>query len=99
MNAALRRRKTLQPASRASESRRQSDKVTVSGNVCRCRRSGVVGTSFSLGEVIIRLGHVHVYRDGKLIVKWHLDNRRPMKGKADRRILSLIEKLEAEGLL
>ena len=26
--------------------------------------------------------HVHVYRDGKLIVKWDLDNHRPMKGKA-----------------
>ena len=43
--------------------------------------------------------HVHVYRDGKLIVKWDLDNRRPMKGKATGRILDLIEKLEAEGLL
>jgi len=43
--------------------------------------------------------HVHVYRNGKLVVKWDLDNRRPMKGKASRRVLDLIEKLEAEGLL
>jgi len=43
--------------------------------------------------------HVHVYRDGKLIVKWDLDNRNPMKGSATRRILELIAELEAEGLL
>lgn len=43
--------------------------------------------------------HVHVYRDGKLIVKWDLDNQRPMKGEATRRILTLIAELEAEGLL
>jgi len=43
--------------------------------------------------------HVHVYRDGKLVVKWDLDNRMPMVGEANRRILSLIDELEAEGLL
>jgi hypothetical protein len=43
--------------------------------------------------------HVHVYRDGKLIVKWDLDNQKPMKGAATRRILELIRELEAEGLL
>ena len=43
--------------------------------------------------------HVHVYRDGKLVVKWDLGNRKPMKGKAVRRVLELIEKLDAEGLL
>lgn len=43
--------------------------------------------------------HVHVYRDGKLIVKWDLDNRTPMKGSVTRRILELIAGLEAEGLL
>ena len=42
---------------------------------------------------------VHVYRDDKLIVKWDLDNQEPMKGAATRRILELIAKLEAEGLL
>jgi hypothetical protein len=40
--------------------------------------------------------HVHVYRDGKLIVKWDLDNRKPMKGSASARILRLIEQLEGE---
>jgi hypothetical protein len=43
--------------------------------------------------------HVHVYRDGKLIVKWDLDNRTAMKGAATRRILKLIAELESEGLL
>jgi hypothetical protein len=43
--------------------------------------------------------HVHVYCDGKLIVKWDLDNQKPMKGAATRRILELIHQLEAEGLL
>jgi hypothetical protein len=43
--------------------------------------------------------HVHVYRDGRLIVKWDLDNQKPMKGAATRRILELIADLEAEGLL
>jgi hypothetical protein len=40
-----------------------------------------------------------VYRDGKLVVKWDLDNKLPMKGKASRRVLELIAELEAEGLL
>ena len=43
--------------------------------------------------------HVHVYRRGKLIVKWDLENGKAMKGKATRKILSLIGELEAEGLL
>jgi hypothetical protein len=43
--------------------------------------------------------HVHVYRNGKLLVKWDLDNKKPMKGKASRRVLALIRKLESEGLL
>jgi hypothetical protein len=33
------------------------------------------------------------------IVKWDLDNQKPMKGTATRRILELIRELEAEGLL
>ena len=43
--------------------------------------------------------HVHVYRDGKLVVKWDLDNKKPMKGGASRRVLDLIAGLQAEGLL
>jgi len=43
--------------------------------------------------------HVHVYRDGKLVVKWDLDNSKPMKGSAPRRVIDLIRELDAEGLL
>jgi uncharacterized protein DUF4160 len=43
--------------------------------------------------------HVHVYRDSRLVVKWDLDNRVPMKGAATRRVLQLIAELEAEGAL
>ncbi len=40
-----------------------------------------------------------MYREGKLVVKWDLDNRMPMKGSAPRKVLELIAELEAEGLL
>ena len=43
--------------------------------------------------------HVHVYRDGELIVNWDLDNSVPMKGKASRKVISLIDERESEGLL
>jgi hypothetical protein len=43
--------------------------------------------------------HVHVYRDGVLVVKWDLDNKRAMKGQASRKVLQLIVELEAEGWL
>jgi hypothetical protein len=43
--------------------------------------------------------HVHVYRDGSLVLKWNLDDRVPMAGKATQRLLRLIAELEAEGLL
>ena len=44
-------------------------------------------------------GHVHVYRYGKLVVKWDLDNRKAMRGKISRRTLELLEELQSEGLL
>jgi hypothetical protein len=43
--------------------------------------------------------HVHVYRDGKLIVKWDLDSKKPMIGNATRRVRVFIEQLEFEGAL
>ena len=43
--------------------------------------------------------HVHVYRDGRLTVKWDLENRKAMKGVANQRVLNLIASLEAEGKL
>ena len=43
--------------------------------------------------------HVHVYREGKLVMKWDLENGKTMKGKATRKILKLIGELESKGLL
>jgi hypothetical protein len=43
--------------------------------------------------------HVHVYRNGRLVLKWDLENHLPMKGKPTARILRLIYELEEEGLL
>ena len=43
--------------------------------------------------------HVHVYKDGVLIVKWDLDNWVAMKGEASERVLKLIGQLQSEGLL
>ena len=40
--------------------------------------------------------HVHVYRNGRLIVKWDLENHQAMKGKASAKILGLIAELEQE---
>ena len=43
--------------------------------------------------------HVHVYRNGKLVVKWNLDDRVPMKGRPTARVLQLIAQLETEEIL
>lgn len=43
--------------------------------------------------------HVHVYRDGKLVVKWDLDHLQAMKGQPSARIRRLIEELVEEGKL
>lgn len=41
--------------------------------------------------------HVHVYKNGNLIVKWDLENNIAMKGSATRTILKHIEALLQEG--
>lgn len=41
--------------------------------------------------------HVHVYKNGKLIVKWDIENNMAMKGAATRSILKYIEALLQEG--
>jgi hypothetical protein len=43
--------------------------------------------------------HVHVYRNRRLVVKWDLENAQAMEGKAGKRVLKLIDELEAQGLL
>ena len=73
--------------------------VTLCGIIsvmARIRRNGYIFITW-VGDHSPR--HVHVYRDGKLVVKWDLDNGKPMIGSATRRILGLIEELESEGLI
>ena len=41
----------------------------------------------------------HVYRKGKLVVKWDLDNKKPMRGSASKKLLDLIGDLEHKGQL
>jgi len=43
--------------------------------------------------------HVHVYRDGHLVVKWDLERGMPMKGEATARLLRLLAQLVEEGAL
>ena len=62
----------------------------------KIRRAGFVFLAWK-GDHAPR--HVHVYRDGRLVVKWDLDNWLAMKGKASARILRLIKQLQEEGAL
>ena len=62
----------------------------------RIRRSGYVFVAWK-GDHAPR--HVHVYRNGRLIVKWDLDRGMVMKGSESRRVRRLIVELRAEGLL
>lgn len=43
--------------------------------------------------------HVHVYRDGRLLLKWDLENDKPMKGGVSQQILKYINELRREGRL
>ena len=43
--------------------------------------------------------HVHVFKDGELVVKWDLENGRAMKGAANARVRRYLAELEREGLL
>ncbi len=43
--------------------------------------------------------HVHVYRDGKQVLKWDLDENKTIKGKINKRLLKIIGKLQKEKIL
>jgi hypothetical protein len=43
--------------------------------------------------------HVHVYKDGRLVVKWDLEQGGAIEGSASRRVRNLIRELGQEGLL
>jgi hypothetical protein len=64
--------------------------------VSKIRRGGYVFLTWK-GDHSPR--HVHVYRNGSLVLKWNLEDRAPMAGTPSRRVLELIAELEIEGLL
>lgn len=43
--------------------------------------------------------HVHVYRDGKFVLKWDLENSKLMMGRGLQRVIILICELASEGKL
>jgi hypothetical protein len=62
----------------------------------KVRRGGYVFVTWA-GDHTPR--HVHVYRSGRLVVQWDLENAMQMKGRPSRRVLELIHELEEEGKL
>ena len=62
----------------------------------RVRRGGYVFITW-VGDHSPR--HVHVLRDGRLVLKWNLDRHRPMAGVPTAKLVALIRELESEGLL
>lgn len=62
----------------------------------KIRRGGYVFLSW-IGDHSPR--HVHVYKDGSLVVKWDLDDQVAMKGQVTARIRRLIAELVEEGKL
>lgn len=62
----------------------------------RIRRGGYVFVVWK-GDHAPR--HVHVFRDGRLVVKWDLDSQKPMAKCPPRIVLELLKELESEGLL
>jgi hypothetical protein len=64
--------------------------------VPKIRRGGYIFVGW-IGDHSPR--HVHVYRDGTLVVKWDLDAWQPMKGRAGARVERLLRELVEEGKL
>jgi hypothetical protein len=64
--------------------------------VTRIRRGGYIFVTWKSDHPP---PHVHVYRDGQLVVKWDLENDLPMKGHASASVIQLIGELREEGLL
>jgi hypothetical protein len=64
--------------------------------VPKIRRGGYVFVSW-IGDHPPR--HVHVYLNGRLVLKWNLEAWRPMHGRPTRRVLRLLRELVEEGRL
>jgi hypothetical protein len=86
-------------ADRAAQGGNGLPTVTTHGNVRtvgKIRRGNFIFITWK-GDHSPR--HVHVYKDGKLVLKWNLEDRVPMKGQPTGRLLELIAELEKEGVL
>ena len=64
--------------------------------MAKIRRDGYVFVTW-VGDHPPR--HVHVYRDGRLVVKWDLDRGQAMEGRAPARVRKLLRELVEEGRL
>jgi hypothetical protein len=62
----------------------------------KIRRGGYIFLTW-IGDHAPR--HVHVYREGRFVVKWDLDNDQPMDGRASQTVIKLIRELDSEGKL
>ena len=62
----------------------------------RIRRGGFVFVSWTSDH---GPRHVHVYRDGTLVVKWDLERGKAMKGVATARLRKLLDRLVEDGVL
>ena len=62
----------------------------------RIRRGGYVFVTW-IGDHPPR--HVHVFREGRLLVKWDLEQDQAMEGAASRKLVRLIHELVEEGHL
>ena len=62
----------------------------------KVRRGGYVFITY-IGDHDPR--HVHIFRDGKEIAKWNLEDWVLMSGAVNRKILKLLEDLVREGAL
>ena len=67
---------------------------SIIGSMGKYRRGGYVFYAW-VGDHSPR--HVHVYRSDQLIVRWDLDNNRPLSGRANAAIIKAIEQLQKEG--
>jgi len=86
-------------ASQAGQSARNAlTSATVGGIslVTRIRRGGFVFLTWRSDH---GPRHVHVYRDGHLVVKWDLEHQKPMKGRATDRLRRLLDRLVRDGVL
>ena len=68
----------------------------VTFSIGKVRRGGYVLLTWKGDH---RPRHVHVYRDGRLVLKWDLENGKAISGKATRKVLQLIEQLQRESQL